>query len=188
VANITTYELFVGDINIPNINPGQDDAEAFELFVTKHEQKLLSDVLGYQLAKDTLTAFADEETDGIYFDIWNGKDYTDKFGRANNWPGFLTVGYSPIAYYIFCKWTEHTATYTTSNGEKKSNSANASNVYNGFKSSAAWNEMVELLYILDDFCSQKGTTGAQAGVKIYEDYESNTVGNSLFTKSNVLGI
>lgn len=186
MANITTISLFVGDINIPNIATGQPDANAFALFINKYEPQLLSEVLGYTLAKDLLTAFNDDETSGIYFDLWNGAEFTDKHGRANKWPGFLTIGWSLIANYIFCKWMEETASYNTGNGEKVTNASNATNALVTTRISNAWNNMVKLLLIMDDYLVQNASD--------YPDYEGRTAwgaeyGNrKYYEKGNCLGI
>lgn len=181
MANLTTYELFVGPINIPNIAPAQDDNEAFELFITKYEAELLSSVLGYTLAKDLQDGTnVSGVTDVNIAKIIEGADYTDRLGRANRWPGFETVGYSAAANYIYCKWLQYIASTTTSVGETKANTSNAVSVGNGFKMASAWNDMVDWLYILDDFLTQN--------VADYPNYKRNIVGNPLFTKDNILGI
>lgn len=186
MANITDISLFVGNINIPNIATGQPDADAFQLFIDKYEPQLLSEVLGYTLAKDLLTAFNASETSGPEFDLWNGAEFTDKHGRANKWPGFLTVGWSLIANYIFCKWMEETASHNTGNGEKVSNSANATNVLVSTRMSNAWNEMVTLLLIMDDYLVQNAND--------YPDYQGRSLwcvdyGNRRFyQKGNCLGL
>lgn len=186
MANITTYELFVGEINIPNIAPSQTDADALELFINQYEPQLLSEVLGYTLAKDLLTGFNAGATSGALYDLWNGAEFTDKHGRANVWPGFLTVGWSLIACYIYCKWQEDSASHTTGVGEKVSNSANATNLVVSGKMSKAWNRMVKLLLIMDDYLVQNASD--------YPNYQGREswcadYGNGRFyQKGNCLGI
>lgn len=187
MANLTTYEHFIGEINIPINSASGPDAEALELFIAKYEGKLLSGVLGYKLASTLLAAFNTDPqpTTGVLFDLWNGKDYIDKHGRENHWPGFITIGQNLIANFIYCKWQADSNTFTTGNGEQKSKFTNSVNASPDAKTVRAWNEMVEMLLVMDDFICQN--------IADYPDYIGRSVwwdtytNNGYYTTTNELG-
>lgn len=185
MANITSTDMFVGTINIPLAS--ESDTEALTVFIDKYEPQILSEVLGYQLATDVKDAFDAGAVTGVYYDLFNGKEFTDKHGRLNKWPGFLTVGYSPIAFYIYCKWLADAQTYTTMSGEASTNATNAVKASPNMKLADAWNEMVDWLVLMDDFLVQNADD--------YPDYIGRNVwwyecyGNrNFYTRDNPLGI
>lgn len=181
MANITTYNQFVEDINVPGT-----ERASLELYIAKYEPKLLAEILGYELAVRVIKSFDDAETQGDSFDIWNGKEFTDKHGRLNKWPGFRSAGYNPIAFFVYCKWKKDNVSYTSSTGEKRGKSTNADNTETNTKIRNAWNQMVDLLLILDDFLVQNISkypkyVGRSTSI---EDYGNK----AYYTKRNALSI
>jgi hypothetical protein len=186
MANITTHQHFVGDINIPNADPTKVGEGGLTVFINKYEPKLLSECLGYKMYTDMKQAFDAGAVSGVWFNLFAGAKYTDKYGRANNWPGFTAVGFNLIANYVYCNWMENSATYTTGGGEKKTKSTNADNTNGVVKMVNAWNQMVELLFVMDDFIVQNAAD--------YPDYIGRQqwcaeYGNeNYYEKTNVFGL
>ena len=181
MALITTYADFVGSINLPNSSPSTPEGEALALAIAKYEQEYLSKMFGYALAKDIQDSLIPPAaTSGVIYDLINGKEFTDKLYRPNKWIGFRVIGQNAIANYIYCKFKNTNRTITAGIGEIKPNHENMSMAIDSPKVSDAWNAMVELNYILDDFLNQN--------IADYPTYNTNYVSKDLFTKTNIFGI
>lgn len=179
MAAITTSSMFVGDINIP-------DAANISLFIDKYEPKFLTAILGYKTAKDLFTDWDANAASGKWFNLWNGVEYTDKHGRLNKWPGFLDVGYSAIAFYIYTRWMKDVQSNTGTTGEVRSVVVGADPVSAADKVSNAWNQMCELLYVLDDYLVQNASDYPDY---IGATYWCETYGNKqYYDKINSFGI
>jgi hypothetical protein len=181
MALITTYADFVGSINLPNVTPSTPEGDALALAISQYEQEYLSKMLGFALAKLVGEALSPPAaTSGVIYDLINGKDYTDKLDRPNRWVGFRVVGQNAIANYIYCKFKNTNRTITAGIGEVKPNGENMTMALDSAKVADAWNAMVELNYILDDFLNQN--------IADYPTYSTDYVDNNLFTKTNMFGI
>jgi len=152
--NFTQSNHFVGSINMA-ISTSSSPYEGAELslFIDRFESKYLTEVLGYKTAKDLIANMlvTTPPTSGIWFDLANGVEFTDSLGRLNKWVGFKTIGFNPIANYVYCMLQESRATSTTGVGEQKSNISNGTAVSSNQKVISAWNDMVEWNSILYDF-------------------------------------
>lgn len=150
--SIIVYTDFVGQLSIPNSAPTLTEGANLALFITKYEGKYLTDVLGYKMAQNFTTAIALNPTSGIWFDLWKGAEFTDTYGRLNKWVGFRnTDKLLSIANYIYVNYIEQTQTNTTGLGEKATATTNAVPATPIWKLCDAWNEMVDLNRILNDF-------------------------------------
>lgn len=199
MANIILYTDFVGKIKLPNTDP-TTDAEGSDLltFITDNEETFLTEILGYAMAKVAIPAFAVPPTTGIWYDLLYGAEFTDKHGRLNKWCGFRnTVQKLSIANYIYCKYIESFQNgRLTSMGFKKAKTENAFDASPISEICKAWNEMVDLNFIMDDFLVQNASS--------YPDYIGRSTpypyhwrvsnqnfdyGNSIYyTKRNILGL
>ena len=181
MALITTYADFVGSINLPNVSSSTPEGEALDLAIAQYEQEYLSKMFGYELAKEIQLALVPPaSTSGVIYDLINGKEFTDKLDRPNKWIGFRVIGQNAIANYIYCKFKNTNRTITAGIGEVKPNNENMSMAIDTAKVSDAWNAMVELNYILDDFLNKN--------IADYPTYNTNYVDKNLFTKTNILGL
>jgi hypothetical protein len=202
MANIILYTDFVGKINLPNTLPGKSEGDALASFITDNEATYLTEVLGYTMAAAFIAAIGTTPapTSGVWYDLWKGADFTDKHGRANHWPGFRNaVQKLAIANYIYVKWLEDRQDYATGVGQKKAKSENAEDASPTRKICRAWNEMVDLNYILDDFLTQNaadypdyiGITGPVLSGYFDTIYWNSLTdyGNRIFyTKRNIFGL
>lgn len=158
--NFTQTTHFVGEINLPNATSASEYAlDALEIDITKYESNYLTLILGYETAKDLITTMlvTSPPTSGIWYDLANGKEFTDSLGRLNKWIGFTTIGYNPIANYVFDSILRNNVSSTTGIGEQKANISNGTAVGIKHKTVIAWNAMVDLNYILHDFLTVNAT-------------------------------
>lgn len=176
---LTTYNQFVGTINIPNSDPSSPEGSELAGFISEFEPKFLAQLLGnplFDLIQEALTPPA--ATSGNIFDLINGKEFTDSSGRLNKWPGFKQIGNNPIAYYVYYQIIGDRESTTTGIGEKVAKAQNMNDASASWKMKKAWNRMVEINLVLNDFLTVKKD--------IYPDYlgryGSASYGNeSLFT-------
>lgn len=181
--DFTQTSHFVGDINLPTSSPSFP-YEGVQLLVEMpyYESIFLSQLLGYKMTKDLQTAYAGTPpTSGIWYDLAQGKEFTDSLGRLNKWMGFVTIGYNPIANFIYCKIQEKRQTQTTGIGEQKPNVSGNQAVSANTKIVRAWNDMVDWNNILYDFLT--------INKALYPDYigvDNTNIG--LYTKENLFGI
>jgi hypothetical protein len=182
---LTTLTHFnAQSINIPNNTPTDNDGVALALLCNEKESEYLTYMLGYSLFSQLHTAYIDLETNETplpkrWFDLVNGVEFTDSLGRLNQWLGFIKIGTSPIANYIYYHWQKNRVTQTTGTGEQASKLANNTAVSPDDKMINAWNDMVNWNTTLHDFLTQNKT--------IYPAYEPYLEAN-LLTYQNRLGI
>lgn len=166
--------------------------------ITEHEESWGLAFFGYELWELIKDNAAD--TEGIYYDLIRGKEYTDENDKLQKWPGFLTTGKNPIACYVYYQFMRENATHTTTNGEAVSKKENMADASPAHKMVAAWNNMVELNQKLhaflyanrEDYPAYAGLDYATCSVCIpfsttYWDADRRDFYN-LFTKINAWGI
>jgi len=152
---ITLYTHFIGNINLPNTSPDIAEGEALAVSIAKYEPQFLTNVLGFALYELFLANI--DEGSGVYHDLLVGADFTDKLGRANHWQGLNNAGFNPIANFIYYKVMNEKFSNTMGIGERRANAENMGNGSPLSKMVSAWNEMVEWLWIMDDFLRQNST-------------------------------
>lgn len=62
-------------------------ANSLAMFIDEYEDKLLTDLLGYELYKAYKTSIESATPAAIYTDIRDGKEYTNRSGRVTKWRG-----------------------------------------------------------------------------------------------------
>ncbi len=191
--SIIVYTDFVGQISIPNSAPSNTEGANLALFIAKYEAKYLTDVLGYKMAKDFVTAIALAPTSGVWFDLWKGAEFTDTLGRLNKWCGFRNAdSLLAIANYIYVQYIEQTQTNTTGLGEKATATTNAVPATPIWKVCQAWNDMVDLNRVLNDFLTVNADdypdyVGFTSPLNLTAGYGTND-NFQYFKKRNLLGI
>ncbi len=156
---ITEYTHFVGLIELPDTASSGVITPWLQEKIDRLEPKILTEVLGYQLYSDEKVK--DLTNTSIIFN--GGVDYTDKHDRPNHYSGFKQVGLNPIANYIYCIHLGERYSTVTLNGVRSANVENMKEVYPSDKIQLAWNQMVEWLWIMDDYIrSENRTNGTYA--------------------------
>lgn len=129
-----------------------DNANSLTMFINEHEEKLLADLMGYELYKAYKTGIAAGTPDAKWIAIRDGLEYTDRRGYLTKWRGLIfTDGASGsgeakkslIANYVYWHWMQDNVSVSTANGEKgaKVNSI-AVDLNPVNKQVRAWNQMV----------------------------------------------
>lgn len=189
---ITLYTHFVNDIALPNTTEQGTSTieESLEAMVDKYEKVYLREILGYAEYKNVIDNVAD--VSGIYYDFINGAEYTDINGDLQYWDGFKTIGFNPIACYVYYQVMKNNETSTTGTGEYKPLPENQSDASPIRKMVDAWNFMVECNYKLhaylyansDDFPDYIGLTYPPA----YRSYDIASDNQYLFCEQNIFNL
>lgn len=157
---LTAYTNFNAKYKLANTAPSDPEGAELAIFIADYEAKYLTDMLGYKLAQDLITAIGEDggfvgPVDQKWLALKVGAEFTDKHGRLNKWPGFMnTQDLSPIVPFIFREWQISRQTYSSGSGEKVVLTENSEPTGVTNKIVKAWNDMVELNLILDDFLTQ----------------------------------
>lgn len=118
------------------------------MFMEEYEEKLLTDLLGYQLYKAYKTGIAVLPTpDAKWTALLNGLEYTNRSSILTKWKGLkftdgTTAKKSLIANYVYWHWMQNETTISTGTGEKVADNQNAINASAKNKMIRAWNQMV----------------------------------------------
>jgi hypothetical protein len=183
MATIINNLYFVGDNILPNTDDSKSEGQYYIEMTAIHEDNYLVDFLGYKMAKDLTAAIASNPTSGIWYKIWKGAEFIDSNGLLNKWRGLAnSEKESPIANYVFTKILTGLKSHNSGVGVIRQLPENATPVSIVKTSVRAWNRMVELNRILDDFIYQNKAD--------YPDYAGFT-GNQperFFIKQNYIGI
>lgn len=172
---------FFAELNIAQKN---DVAASLTMFIDEHEERLLTDLLGYELYKAYKAGIAAETQ--IYKDIRDGLEYTNRSGILTKWKGLKftdgTAKKSLIANYVYWHWMENEFSVTTGSGEKKIDSQNSQNAADTSKKVRAWNQMVNWIKELIEFLLTK--------YDIYPLFQEHygRIPRNLLCKQNVFGI
>jgi hypothetical protein len=182
MAAVISNDYFINSIELPNTATSKAEGQDIAAMVTKYEKQYLEAILGYETAKDFLAAIAGVPTSGIWFDLWKGSEFTAADGTLQKWKGFANSEYvSPIANYCYWHIMRKRVSHTAGIGEVKNQPENATHISVVAKASEAWNEMVEMNNILNDFIIQNQSD--------YPDYLGITHSNyELFNYVNSMNI
>ena len=170
--NFTQSSHFVGVINLPNTAPSYPyEGANLVLDITNNESIYLSKILGYKMAKDFIAAMlvTTPPTSGVWFDLANGKEFTDTIGNLNKWMGFKTIGFNPIANFIYDQVVRNNNISMTGLGAQSPNVANNTATSPRAKLANSWNTMVDLNWLLHEYI--------QANKALYPDYLGITENN-----------
>lgn len=151
---ITLHTNFNAKYKIANNAPSDTEGAELAIFIANGEKEYLTDVLGYEMAKEFIQNIEGniDEVTPAFLKLWKGTEFIDKHGRLNKWPGFLnTEDLSPIVPFIYRKWQISRQTYSSGSGERVVLTENSEPTGVTNKIVSAWNDMVALNLILDDF-------------------------------------
>lgn len=157
------------------------------LFIDEYEEKLLTDLFGYELYKAYKAGIAVLPTPATkWTDIRDGKEYTNRAGVLSKWKGLKftdgTAKKSLIANYVYWHWQQNEMTVTTGNGEKVPNNQSAINASAAQKMVWAWNRMVDWNLLLIEFLLSNTATYPE-----FETYYGRMPWN-LLKKQNMFNI
>lgn len=156
-------------------------------FIDQGEEKVLSDLLGYELYKNYKTGIAAVSPDAKWADLRDGKEYTNRNEVLSKWKGLKftsgTAKKSLIANFVYFNYMQDQFSITTGTGEKQATNQNAINATAGVKMVRAWNEMVGMNRELVEFLLSNQDTYTE-----FMDHYSRCIPNYLFYKINTLGI
>lgn len=134
--------FFVGEINIPNTNKPEVQAE-LNHFIAKYESELLNHLLGNELYASYL---ADVDGEQRFQDLINGVSYNDGIdywrGLIYSYNGGLTM-HSMIAYYTYWFWMKDKSSWNSGIGVVRPEGDKAKPISPALKMTAAWNTFSE---------------------------------------------
>lgn len=170
-----------------NIAQKADVAASLTMFIDEHEEKLLTDLLGYELYKLYKAGIAVLPTpDAKWTAIRDGKEYTNRSGVLTKWKGLRfsdgTAKKSLIANYVYWHWLQNAAYTTTASGEKTVKTGGAVEASPVYKMVRSWNQMVDWNKELVEFLLTNDTD--------YPEFQNQygRIPRSILRKQNVLGI
>lgn len=174
------FSYFYGNLAIPQIGTEKSVQNEVQRFIEQYEPEYLELIFGYAFKK--LYDAGIVANTSIYLDIQNGKEYTNLATIVLKWKGLVrtTPVASPIANYIYFKYMQYHASYSTGSGGKVINVPSTAHVGDTDKMALAWSEMVEANWQLRDFLLSNRDT--------YPDYKDTFYYSELYKKINVLGI
>jgi hypothetical protein len=155
MANLIDDTYFNGDLHIAGTGNSLV-LERLTLFITKYEDQLLQDLLGYSLYKVFKTGIAAVSPEAKWTDLRDGKEYTDSSERLRKWIGLkdASTKRSLIANWIYYWWLRDKVSVTTEIGEVLEKSNNSDSTSAAVKMVRAFNEMVlwieELILFLNN--------------------------------------
>lgn len=192
MAIITDTSFFVQDKMLPETDVNKPYGENLKDRIASLEPAFLIETLGYETYK-TLDINT-EATSGIWYELLNGKEFTDKLGRGNYWYGLRSIQWSPIAYYVYYNVIRETNSTVTKLGVTQASHENSLPVAPSQKLCDAWNKMVDSLWIMDDFLRQNAASyttyiGLQyVPFVITNVHDLGYSNNKYYQKINELGI
>lgn len=157
---IIDVSYFQQDIILPETDVNKTYGKNLKDRIAALEPKFLIDILGYKMYNDLNSN--QSATSGEWFELIDGKDFTDKYGNLNHWNGLGNKTDNPIANFIYTKMIREKHSTVTTLGITKAAHENAQPSDPIEKVLPAWNTMVEVLWILDDFLRQNES--------LYPDY------------------
>jgi len=143
MANQINKDYFVRDILVSRINTPEGSA-SIDSSIDKFEKEALLKVLGYDLYQ----LFIANPTDQRFIDLSEGKEFEFDFcGKTikRKYVGLKNAEKeSLIAYYVYFKHQSNNETFSSTVGEVKPSTENASSVSARMKLTRAWNKFIEL--------------------------------------------
>lgn len=184
MAAITTINQFKGELYLPNVTIASR-AEAIRLndSIEHYEPVFLKTIFGYDLY--TLFTAGLLSTDPLYEAIRDGGTYFDLNGIEQEWLGFTSEHYNPIANYIYFNHRKNYTTDTQGTGEYSNTQEDGTTASVYPKMVNAWNDMVDMNKALHGYL--------YANASSYPSYRyltSDTDGKyiELFTYINTLNL
>jgi len=163
--NFVTYDDFVGDKNLPNLDK---DSTSFDTnYVAVYQKEILIKLLGYDLYLAFEAGLALETPLAIWTDLRDGSTYVENGINKQN-PGCSDL----VAYYVYCNYLSINYEEMTGVGVITSNSSNAVKVAPDNKIISAWNKMYKDYYLVYDFIT--------ANVSDYPNWEIEYITKMLY--------
>lgn len=131
-------------IAVPTSKYGND----IDTYITRYEEEILTDLLGYSLYSDFVDGLAAPSPDQKWLDLRDGKTYEIDYNgetRKVKWNGLINSNkVSLIAFYVFCMYKEVNQTITTNIGGVDPKAENAQRVIEADKFSESWRRFLDL--------------------------------------------
>jgi len=180
---------FFAELSIAQLT---DNVNSLTMFINEHEEKLLTDLLGYELYKAYKAGIAAGSPAAKWTSIRDGVEYTNRAGYLTKWRGLIfTDGSSGsgqakkslIANYIYWHWMQNNVSVSTASGEKGAKvNAIAIDLTPVNKQVRAWNQMVTWNCELVEFLLSKPDDYPE-----FQNYYGRVPYN-LVKKTNAFGI
>lgn len=174
---------FQGEINIPSVQQ-PNVLNNLNLFIAKYETEYLQAALGYSFWKLFIEGL---EAEGErWINLRDGAEYRNAKSYVRKWSGFVNENrISPIADYVYYRWSRDSITFTTTEGEAKSKKENARDISAVLKQSRAYNSMVDVTKVLWDYLSNAKD---EDGTKIYPEFKIEEVDCDMFKYTNIFNL
>ena len=175
MATIIDNLYFFNELNLPDGNSNL--LATLNGFIIQYEKDYLQKSMGYAFWKEFNSHLTD--TEGRWYDLLNGAEYTDANDVLQKWDGLKAKGRTPIACYVYYWFRRFDNTQTSSVGEVKAQTANATNTSPALKMSRAWNLCNEHTYKMWDYLvNAKNSEGS----KLYSEFDITTINTRSFDK------
>ena len=196
MANITTYQHFTGNIQLPNTASTKALGEALGDFIKQREKQFLYEFFGVTLGQLIETDITTPSGNLPYTAIKAGANYTDVASDVQRWEGFAynatTLVQSPIANYVYFHFMRYMETQTSGLGEVLQQVESGTRINAAPKLAKAWNDMVDMCWLLHGYlCSVKDTYAIlddYIGFKYAPMCGINSSNQKYFTKINAFSI
>jgi hypothetical protein len=156
MINTLSAAYFVNEILIPNISgtTATEKANLLDLQITiaKYEPLFLKDLLGETLFAAYAAGIAAGSPETRWVTLNNKINYT------NTALSTLGTGLSPAANYCYFHWMRNQQTVTLMNGEGRAGAENFGQASAMEKMVNAWNELVRMSDIIQDWLIDNKTT------------------------------
>lgn len=170
MATIINNTYFINELTLP-VDSGQINVQSY---IDKHEPDILDGTLGVELADEFTTALAGTPAQK-WLDLRDGVVYTDSADNQQRYKGIKLI----IADYVFDKIVADKQTYTTDSGVKRGGTENAENASPRYKQTFAQNDMVDRIFVMDDFINVTNSDTPDT----YDNYLPTVIG-----KTNIFNI
>lgn len=179
MVNLIDYTYFVDELQIANCFTDADVQTWLNASIARKQYEFLNKLLGPDIYLEFVTWYNinPADTTNTFYKLLNGDVFTFN-GFSYNWVGLVNAQkMSPLANYVYYFYQRNNATQTTSPGEAKTNSQNAtaSSGYN--KQKQAWDKMAEWVRVFEFFMNNYYNTPIDFGYywywPLYRRYENH---------------
>jgi len=150
--SFTDSTYYKGSIKLPTAITEGDLNDDFDLLIEQTEEKILVDLLGYDLYKSFILGLAETTPLQKWLDLRDGKEYTVVDGEGRTvivkWGGLINAEKkSLLAFFVYCEYLENDFLHTSTSGANKQNGQNSERATISdlnTKSRKAWNSGLDL--------------------------------------------
>jgi len=153
MSNITTYQHFIGDIQLPNTTSTKALGEALSDFIQAYERRFLYEFFGVTLGALIEADITTPSGNLPYTAIKSGATYTDTSDDVQRWEGFdYAVDHqSPIANFVYVNFMKYMETQTSGLGEVLQEVESGRRINAAPKVAKAWNDMTDMCWKLHGY-------------------------------------